>query len=255
MLTHFDSVRQAQMADATSLYTEGEYREQHPDWHLDDSPGKAMDLMRGVLAVVDARNSDTLKVADIGAGVGGVLVEVVKNLNQVRPSLKVEPIGFEVSPFAVEAGRKLFPNLDLRQKFFDLSDGDFDAVLFVDVLEHLENPWDLLRKARATSEYMIVRQPLLENFSTFRHNNYRNQRQEWGHIGYFNYNSFMDMATAAGWKPFKVELSAAWELAGHRGRDVSPLHKLFVRANRKMASYFLSGFYLNGAFQRLHLGS
>ena len=62
------------MADATSLYTEGEYREQHPDWHLADSSGKAMDLMRGVLAVVDARNSDTLKVADIGAGVGGALV-------------------------------------------------------------------------------------------------------------------------------------------------------------------------------------
>ena len=74
MLTHLDSVRQAQMAEATSLYTEREDREQHPDWHLADSSGKAMDLMRGVLAVVDARNSDTLKVADIGAGVGGALV-------------------------------------------------------------------------------------------------------------------------------------------------------------------------------------
>jgi hypothetical protein len=169
--------------------------------------------------------------------------------------LKVEGIGFEVSQFAVEAGRKLFPHLDLRQKFFELTDGNFDAVLFVDVLEHLENPWDLLRRARATSEYMIVRQPLLENFSTFRHNNYRNQRQEWGHIGYFNYNSFMDMAIASGWKSFKVELLADWELAGHLGRHVSPLHKLFARANRKMASYLLSGFYLNGAFRRFYPGS
>ena len=238
-------------SDATSLYTEGEYLEQHPDWHLPDAPGKAMDLMTGLLAVVDSRKSNTFKIADIGAGVGGVLVEVVKQLNQIRPSLTVEGVGFEVSAFAVDAGRKLFPNLDLRRKFFEITDGTFDAVLFVDVLEHLENPWDLLRKARATSEYMIVRQPLLESFSTFRHDNYRNQRQEWGHIGYFNYNSFIDMATAAGWKPFKVELLAAWELAGHRSRHVSPLHKLLVRANRRMASYLLSGFYLNGAFQRL----
>lgn len=239
------------MANATNVYINGDYGLKHQDWHLVDAPGKAEDLMPGLLAAIESSGSNTFRLADIGTGVGGVLLEVVKQLNQVHKNLNVESVGFEISPLAVETGRKLFPNLNIRQKFFESSDGPFDAVMFVDVLEHLENPWEMLRTARNSSKYMIVRQPLLESFSTFRHNNYRDQREHWGHIGYFNYYSFMDMVEATGWKPLKVDLLASWELAGNKGQRVSPIYRLFVRANRLMASHFLSGFYLNGVFKRI----
>lgn len=238
------------MTNATHRYLTDEYGNQHPDWHLTDAPGKAEDLMESLLLVIEARKSKTFRIADIGAGVGGVLSEVSTRIAQKIPDLDVEAVGFEVAPYAIEICQKLFPTLEIHQKLFDASDGPFDAVLFVDVLEHLENPWEMLRNARQASEYMIVRQPLLEGFSTFRHNNYKDQRQHWGHISYFNYHSFMDMAEATGWKPVKVNLLASWELNNNQNNSSKIFHRLLVNVNRKMASYFLSGFYLNGVFRR-----
>lgn len=239
------------MIDATHLYTTGDYGIQHQDWHLADAPNKVQDIFAGLQAVVETSGKTKLKVADIGTGVGGVLAETAKQLRQSYPNLEVTPIGFEIAPSAVEVGRQLFPDLDIRQKPLEQSDGPFDLVMFIDVLEHLENPWEMLRLARATGDYMVIRQPLLESFSTFRHNNYQDQREHWGHIGYFNYHSFIDMAATTGWKPLQVNLCASWELAGNQKTSVSPLHRLLTNTNRLMASHFFSGFHLNGAFQRL----
>jgi SAM-dependent methyltransferase len=238
------------MTRSIDLYTSGDYALKHQNWHLEDAPNKASDIMPALLAVVESRRSQTLRIADIGAGTGAVIVEVVKRLSQTEKNLRVDAVGFEISPFAVQTGGKLFPDLDLREKFFESSDGLFDLVLFIDVLEHLENPWEILRTAHDASQYMIVRQPLLDNFSTFRHDNYCNQRDHWGHIAYFNYRSFMDMTKATGWKPLKVDLLASWELSENRGKRFSPIHYLFNKVNRLMASYFFSGFYLNAAFER-----
>jgi len=238
------------MNDATQRYINGDYGIQHSDWHLADSPNKVKDIAPALKFIAENIDNCSIKIGDIGSGVGGVLNETVKVLKQDYPHLNVTAIGYEIASSAVETCRSLFPTLEIRQKAFDDSDGCFDLVMFIDVLEHLENPWELLRIARNTSEYMVVRQPLLDNFSTFRHNNYRDQRQHWGHISYFNYYSFIDMAYATGWLPVKVDLCAGWELAGEKKGKASFLHKFLVNTNRLMSSYFLSGFYLNGVFKR-----
>jgi|GEM_PF-6008231 len=238
------------MSSSTDLYISGNYGLQHQDWHLSDAPYKVEDLMPSLLIAANSVENNLFRIADIGAGVGGVLAECTQRITKAIKHLECEAVGFEISPFAVDIGRKLFPNIDLRQKTFESSDGPFDVLMFVDVLEHLENPWELLRIANKSSEYMIIRQPLLENFSTFRHNNYHNQREEWGHIAYFNYYSFMDMAYATGWKPIKVNLLANWELSGKEKKRASLFNRLIVKSNRVLASYLISGFYLNGIFKK-----
>ncbi|MEM7035281.1 MAG: methyltransferase domain-containing protein [Chloroflexota bacterium] len=230
-------------------YINNSYKHKHQDWHLGDAPFKAQDIMPGLLAAIKASNKNSIRIADIGAGAGGVLIEVIKLLNQAKASIEIEAIGFEVSPQAVEISRQQFPQLQMRQKFFEISDGPFDIILFVDVLEHVENPWEMLRLARKSSDFITVRQPLLENFSTFRHRNYEGQRNEWGHIGFFNYYSFLDMTNACGWKPLEITLAAQWELAANINRSGSILHRALVNTNRIITSYLISGFYLNGTFE------
>lgn len=231
------------------LYTGGDYAKKHPDWHLEHSPAKAKDLTPGLLAAVDLAGKSTFRLGDIGAGTGAVLDAAMKVLKTERPKVELEGVGFEISPDAVQLAATHFPHLTVRQKFFEGSDGPFDAVMFVDVLEHVENPWDLLRSARQASATMLVRQPLLDGFSTFRHRNYEHQRTHWGHISYFNFRSFMDMAGACGWKPLKVDLVAPWDLATTPNREGATfLNRSITRWNREMASFILSGFYLNGAF-------
>ena len=60
--------------EARELYEGGEYAARHSDWHLADAPDKARDLMPGLRAVVKDLGGGRLRIADVGAGVGGVLV-------------------------------------------------------------------------------------------------------------------------------------------------------------------------------------
>ena len=242
-----------QLLASERVYTEGQYAAQHPDWHLTDAPWKAQDIWPGLVAIIDSLPAgQPLRLADVGCGAGGVLAEVLKLIKSQYPEVVVHAIGFEISADAVALARTNFPELEVRQKFLNPSDGPFDAVMFVDVLEHVENPRELIRIARATARHMLIRQPLLGGLSTFRHNNYRDQRQHWGHIEFFDYRLFMDIAESCGFKPLKVTLQAPWELAGVTTPDrVVPLKRLITRWNRIMSSFFIAGFYLNGAFMRL----
>jgi hypothetical protein len=233
---------------AVQQYLDGDYESKNPDWHLADSPNKAADLHDALTAMLQDSPQQQWRIADIGAGAGGVLQETMKRMIDIRPNVAVKGCGIEISSQAVAIAAQKFPDLEMRQKFFQPSDGPFDAVMFVDVLEHLENPWQILRDARTASKYMLVRQPLLENFSTFRHKNYRPQRDAWGHIGFFTYHFFLDMAKATGWEPLKIDLKPPWELAGNPGRG-GLLQRLLIKANRELASFIISGFYLNGVFK------
>jgi SAM-dependent methyltransferase len=239
------------MTQAVDLYLSGDYGTSHETWHLQDAVHKVQDILPAMLAVIHTLPDSKLRVADVGAGAGGVSAELTQQVSKMSPKINLCLTGFEISSYAIEMGRKRFPELDLRQKFFDSADGPFDVVLFIDVLEHLENPWQMLRTARETSEFMVVRQPLLNSFSTFRHDNYKNQRETWGHIAYFDYQLFLDMARATGWEPFKVDLVAPWELNGNHQHFGSPINSVLTKWNRILASYLLSGFYLNGAFRRI----
>jgi hypothetical protein len=240
---------QSVSARAEDLYSSGAYADKHEDWHLSHAPGKAQDIWPSLEAIADRTKSPTLKIADVGAGVGGVLHEAGRLLQERNPNLELELHAYDIAPVAIEAGRKQFPDLHFHCQFFDASEGHYDAVMLIDVLEHLENPWELLRTVHAASEHLIVRQPLIESLSTFRHRNYGVQRKHWGHIAYFNVHSFADMLEATGWVPVETRLVAPWELktSTHKG---SPHGRLLTRLSRNWASILLAGFYLNAAYRR-----
>jgi hypothetical protein len=242
-----ETMNDAAPKSSLAQYTDGDYAARHPGWHITDAPHKAQDVLPGLLAISDDCQLKTLRIADVGAGVGGVIVELKKLFESARPGSSLEATAFEVSPDCIERARELFPSLDMRQKLLESSDGPFDVILLADVLEHVENPWELLRTARAAARYLLVRQPLLESFSTFRHNNYGNQFKEWGHIFFFNHRSFLEISRQSGWQPLKIDLLAPWEL--HPPAQPNIIKRSLLRMNRLMCSYFMSGFYVVGAFK------
>lgn len=156
---------------------------------------------------------------------------------------------YEISPQAAAVARERNPEMRVEQRFLRVAEERFDMAMLVDVLEHVENPWELLRTVRTNCRYLVVRQPLLGNFSRFRYDDYRNQREHWGHISCFNYRSFLDMASACGWLPLKLELRAPWELIGHDPLDAGFLKRLVARKWPVAASFFIDGFYLIAAFK------
>ncbi len=238
-------------SESANLYTDGAYAAKHPEWHLEDAQGKSADIFPALCCVLDdCGKNGAISIADVGAGVGGVLTEVGKRVSNTYHHLKVSLTGFEISTHAISKGRELFPFLDLRQKYFEANDGPFDVVMLIDVLEHLENPREVLRAAIGASEYLLVRQPLVESFSSYLQNRYRDERQEYGHINHFNYRSFVDLLSSVGWEPIKVDLVPWWELNTPQLYKASILRKLTGKFNRVVTSYLFGGFCLIGIFKR-----
>ncbi|WP_164940536.1 class I SAM-dependent methyltransferase [Bradyrhizobium zhanjiangense] len=239
---------------AESVYSEaGMYEELHPDWHAADGPGKALDIWIGLEDAVKqtiAQGNTAFSFCDIGCGTGAVSAAVASLLKERYPQLQVRAAGFDVAPYAISRGRHLFPDLDLRVQDLMTIDEHFDAVLFCDVFEHLENPFAFLRRAAEVGRFMIVRQPLQGDFGMFRGSAYENVISSLGHIQFFNVRSFTAIAKQAGWVQSRLELVAPWEMNTYKGGRPSLLKRTLASANREVASFLSSGFYLNGSFVR-----
>src|SRR5579864_7612988 len=134
-------------------YISGLYFEEFPTWHVERSPRSAKLIHRMLV-----RNNLTPKmICDVGCGAG----EVLKQL-QVRMPDACEFLGYELSPQAFQLAKsreneKLhFELADIRQK----KDIFFDLILMIDVIEHVEDCYCMLKEIKPKSVYKIFHIPL-----------------------------------------------------------------------------------------------
>ncbi|GEM_PF-5732580 len=84
-------------------------------------------------------------------------------LNLVSKKLHAKNItGYELANPFVTAGKKLYPAISFVQgDFLESSIKDkVDLVIIADVLEHIPNPRDFLRKTRTTAHQFLIKMPL-----------------------------------------------------------------------------------------------
>ena len=237
------------MEESVNIYTNEQYATLHKDWHIEDTNAKVMDMSVFSPSILSAVNKPEFNIADVGCGLGGVLHGMIKDLSR-QPGVKVTGAAFEISEYAATTGKQMFPELNWINRQLLETDGPYDVIMFIDVFEHLENPWEMLRLASKVAKFMLIRQPLLDNYSNFRTNNYKHQRDHWGHISFFNERSFIDMAKATGWSQFDTRLLASWELnTQEKDMNVPIWKRVLLKKYRTPLSYLISGFYLNGLFK------
>ena len=164
---------------SNDIYVNGEYFKKNPGWGIDDSEWKA-DIIDQLLR---SNNVSPKEIVEVGCGVGAILECLAKSYPQANFK------GYDISPHAIELAR---PRETEKLRFYN---EDFTKVeylhtgllMIIDVFEHLDNFYDMLRYVKAASNYFVFHIPLdLSCRTILKPHVLLQQRESVGHIHYFS---------------------------------------------------------------------
>jgi SAM-dependent methyltransferase len=162
-----------------SIYTDGTYLEKNPDWHTDESPFKASQILR----MLQKNRVQPKTIAEVGCGAGEVL-----KLLQEQMDRECRFAGYDISPQAMELCKSR-ANERLQFKLADISqekDAFFEIILVLDVIEHVEDYFGFLRGIRPKSDLKIFHFPLdVSVQAVLRKRGLLKRRELYGHLHYF----------------------------------------------------------------------
>jgi SAM-dependent methyltransferase len=127
------------------------------------------------------------RIADIGCGAGGVLYELSRLMG---PGIRY--YGFDISPQAIElAGKQGIVNICFKREDLLSANNDdyFDILLIIDVVEHIPDHIDFIRKSRTKALYKIFHIPLDLSISSLLSDSFIEGRRNLGHIHCFSFKS------------------------------------------------------------------
>lgn len=164
-----------------NIYKSGDYLENNPSWHIEDSPWKAKQIMK----CLTKNRIEAETICEIGCGAG----EILHQLHQMMPD-NVDFNGFEISPQAFQLCQERSQE---RLQYFNSNiledegggEGDYDLVLLLDVFEHIEDYLSFLRKVQGKGKYKIFHIPLDLSVQTVLRTHMIKGRKKYGHLHYF----------------------------------------------------------------------
>jgi hypothetical protein len=188
MQAHRDGVR------FQDLYTNGEYATKHPNWHVEESSWKAKQILR----MMRRNGLAPRTVCEVGCGAGDVLKQL-----QVKMDRECFFLGYEISPYAFEMSKSR-ANERLQFRLADITkemDGSFDLILLLDVIEHVEDYFSLLRSLRPKSLYKMLHIPLdISVQAILRPSGLIKRREEHAHIHYFTKETALETLKDVGYE-------------------------------------------------------
>jgi cyclopropane fatty-acyl-phospholipid synthase-like methyltransferase len=223
--------------DAT-IYSDGTYLRNNPDWHADDAAWKA----GHIAAMLERHRMRPPTVVEVGCGSGEVLVQLAKRLAK-----GTRFTGYDVSPNAytmcsVRAGR----HLDFRLGDFLQGTERYDLALAIDVFEHVEDCFGFVRALRQRAKHTSFHIPLdLSVQSLARPGKLLAMRWSAGHIHYFTRDTALALLEDAGHKVVDwFYTSGATDLGnpGWKARLMKLPRKALYRASPDAAARILGGY-------------
>jgi cyclopropane fatty-acyl-phospholipid synthase-like methyltransferase len=223
-----------------TLYLDGEYLAKNPEWHVEESPWKA----RQILRMLRQNHLAPKTVCEVGCGAGEVLKQLQENLDG-----ECMFWGYDISPQALELARSR-ANKRLQFKLVDLreeEDNFFDLILVLDVIEHLEDYFSFLRQLKVRSRYKIFHIPLdLSVQTVFRQRALIKRREMYAHIHYFTKETALRTLRDTGYEVLDYFYTPrSIEFASEPVEKILKLpRKLSFAIHRDFAARLLGGFSL-----------
>jgi len=176
--------------DAT-IYSDGTYLRNNPDWHADDAAWKA----DHIALMLERHGMRPPSVVEIGSGSGEVLVQLRKKL-----AAGTRFTGYDISPNAYSlSSKRAGPHLEFRLGDFLREGETYDLALAIDVFEHVEDCFAFVRGLRERARHKIFHIPLdLSVQSVARPGKLLAMRKSAGHIHYFTKETALALLEDAG---------------------------------------------------------
>jgi SAM-dependent methyltransferase len=224
------------------LYTEGGYFQEHPTWHLEDSPWKAQQILR----MLERHPIPLGTVCEAGCGAGGVLRALHDNL-----AAEVSFVGFDISPQALALAEERNTDrlrFELRDVLAEAVSETFDLMLVIDVIEHVEDYFGFLRALRTRARHTIFHIPLdLSAQSVLRRTKLLAGRRQLGHIHNFTKDIALEALHDVGYQVvdcFYTPSAVGGRASSWKSRLAEIPREVLFRLNEDFAARSLGGFSL-----------
>lgn len=164
---------------ANKIYTEvnGEYLQNNPTWHIEDSPWKA----KQILKMLSRNPINPKSIVEIGCGAG----EIINQLHQTMPN-DVSFTGYDISGDAIGlAKQREKERLKFEHFNFLEINSKFDLLLVMDVIEHVDDYLGFLKQCKSKAKNTIFHIPLDMTVMRVWKNSIIAKRKSVGHLHYF----------------------------------------------------------------------
>jgi len=183
-------------------YLSSNYIEKNPSWDSEDAPWK----VSHAASLITDHAMHPSSVCEVGCGSGACLAEL---RNYLRDT---EMYGYDIAPDA----SRFWAEYISENICFELGDfliketPHFDLILLLDVLEHVSDPYDFLRRVRERSDYFIFHFPLdLSASSVLRETPLLHVRRKVGHIHYFTKGLALELLRECGFDIIEARYTGA----------------------------------------------
>ena len=175
------------------LYINGTYLKKNPQWHTEDSLWKASQIIK----IIENNKLQFQSICEVGCGAGLILVELQKCFAK-----NIKFYGYDISPQAIELAYKLKnENLNFYlEDFVKKRNQQFDIILCIDVLEHIEDFYGFLKNIKRKGTYKIFHVPLEMNVQKIILQRILKSRKQSGHIHYFMKETALETLRDTGYK-------------------------------------------------------
>lgn len=174
----------------STIYTNGEYLRKHPNWHVEDSPWKAQQVIK----ILNRNSVVPRTIAEVGCGAG----EIIRRVSVAFPHAQCR--GFEISPdaFGLTRGRE---SETLSYHLCDVRNTQerFDVIMLIDVIEHIEDCYGFLRSVRENAKYVVAHIPLDLSFLSLIIDTPIANRKSAGHLHYFTKTTALALLSDTGY--------------------------------------------------------
>ena len=133
-----------------TIYEDEKYLSENKTWHIEDSPWKAIQILK-LINEHDAELSisDVDTICEVGCGAGEILAQLSNHLPN-----SINFFGYDISPQLQNMWKeRQSEKIKFICKDFLTSTEHYDILMFVDIIEHIEDYIGFLRKTKNRGTY------------------------------------------------------------------------------------------------------